>query len=760
MGIMASTVPTQGRRRRRKTNRTRKPTWRTIWHSLIITFLEYSAAEQTAFLARLRAEGREAHARKYERMAILVKARRWEPIHDIDFRDQKARKGDFFLRLSKGALAKLFGHEKDGDSDEEKDPLDALNFFLPSGRRGGQFLRDEKTGQWVEADALFVADFLFRLKQERWGFFYDERQKNGKICTKWKKLQVSKEAQADAARLGIEVERTPLQTLEVQSSPIVVLMLKYRFEALLAAGVPEREAEDEMIALFLESRPRLVTYMETRTGQKVVVPFFHVDSGKFHHGFYMTRVDENFRQIGVPQLGTTGAENVGLNSQLWAGYQMPMELFNKFRRRMLLMEDRYARPDKVAAAAARGATFDGRATDLGLSEELMMFFYEKDQEMGWGYWDRACAEYREALEESAMKKAAERVLKKKLRDAAARVLLDAAERDEAVGEEREIRSLIPRVRSALEKGLAASGLAGFEHREAMRAVTATFSLRKIAEAKPDLIELWEAAKAGLAKLLEFLRNLFKVSVPEVTKPAFEVVEAEAPEASIVSDPIAKERAADAKELAWLEEIENVRSTYPQAPVGPELEVFIANVGKGVSRGHGLRKSQFEAGLAQVTALAQWVKVEKARLAALVPPATSAPTARQTQDREPEGPPSAAKAPDVPVFDPENPICRMWFGLASAVLEDRFSDPSLPTRPAWIVEVAQWVAAEAAAGRFGSPEPAQRKFAVTSTQSRVAAVLRGVAKLSFVKPALIHLDKYKSPEEAIELAERKDVPPPL
>jgi hypothetical protein len=691
--------PIAKRRRRRKTNRTRKPTWRTIWHSLILNFLELPEPEQAAFLARLEAEGRGAHARRYRRMGALVKAGRWEPIHDKDFKEQKARKGDTFLRVPKAAVDRLVGPEIGEDSGPEKDPLEVLNFFLPSGRRGGQFLKDKKTGNWVEADALLVADFLQELEQERCGFYYDEKLPNGRVSKKWKKLQVSKESLAWAIEHDEEIPTpTPLSTLEVQAPPMVVLMLKYFFADQVAAGVPVREAEDRTIALFRAARPALLEYFEWRTGQKVVVPFEHLDSGKFHFGFYSTRIelDEagDLRQIGLPQLGTGGAVDVGLNSQLWAGYQMPADLFATVRRRMLHMMDSQTKPSKVERAKARGATLDGRWTDIGLSEELMMFFFRKDAEMGWGYWDRACAEYRAALVVDEARKSSSRALKKELRDSAARMLLADAEKAKLAARDLRLEERIPEVREALEEGLAESGLTGVEHREAMRAVTAEFSLKRLAEATLSVLELARRARQGLEKLLEWLRDLFKVSAPEVVKPVLEVVEA----APAAENP---------------EPLRSWRKALADAgrEPGPEFAAVIANVEAGREWEDGLTGEMWIAAQTEMVSLGL---IEEDALA--VSRAVLTPAPAQTQDNALPAPPPAKSEPVVePEIEPvptlseedeagfEKPV---GGGLGMGIrrqnftrLARRWQDPTLPTRAQSVANRVEHALALVQSGRL-------------------------------------------------------------
>lgn len=757
--MRTSTKKIKRARRRRKTHRTRRPSRRTIWHSLIIDFLGMTPEEQAKFLADLEVQGRQDDAAEYRRMYAEFLAGIWQPIHDKDFAEQKARKGDSFYRLPGAALDRLAGADKEVEAE--------LDFVLPSGRRGGQFLREQETsGKWVKADALLVDRFLERIRLERLQFRYDElNRKTGRVYTKRKDIQVSKVAlERDPTLVP-----TPLTTLEVQAAPQVVHMLKLLFEDLRAKGVPDREAEDKVIEVFLGAMERLINYLERRTGQRVVEVFYHTDSGKFHFGFYLTRVDEKRRQIGVVQLGTCGQEDVSLNSQMWAGYAFPLDLFQVVRRRMYNLADRY-RPDgdQGVAALKRGAHYDGRATDMGLSEELMQYFLELDEENGWGYWDRGCAFYRAWLEKTEAARVAKRAIRKGLRDSAAKILLEGAERDAVVGEEHVLKDLVPRVRSALEKGLTVSGLEGLEFRQAIRRVTTEFSLKKIAAAKPDLIDLWEAAKAGMEALLEWLRNLFKAGVPEVTKPTFSVVEAEVPEAVEADAPepaavtekpapaapqlaVAKEAPATEQDIAWLDKWDRWLGWFNDpsaAPIGSDLEALFANVRRGVATGSGLTAEQVALGFEQEAELRAWVtaefKVQEAAAAAapVTPPAVSTPAVQQTQAG---GVSATPPLTPVPRYDPEDPTAKRWFGLASAILEARFGKGRQ-----FVLEEAQWVAAWAAAGRFGDAAPAARKYASTPTEVRVAEVLEGIRSLADLHPALVHLSR-QSPHKTAAAA---------
>jgi hypothetical protein len=537
-------------------------------------------------------------------------------------------------------------------------------------------------------------------------------------------------------------------------------------------GTPTVEAEKWLLAELFENRKKdrdwlikasegetLFAEIDEETGQPqkvkrvthAEIPFVvpHYDSGLLHETFSLYRVGADGWPWGRPQYGTAGREFVGWDSQVEAGVELDDWAKAKYEKDLERERDRHG---------------DRGWIDAGLSRRMRAFVKDLCAREGCAeLWDECCREYVDFVERRRELNASLIHARQALAADKKLGALSAKERDNAV----ELRARVVDLRRDLKATELPGG--GRISEEDFDKLVAEFPLEKIARKVIDGVTtvgqiVLRLANSGLKGLVEFLRELFKknnddlegagsfaVAVekvgPEKAVEAPEVrrATAEAPEAPEVAvDPIAKVRAADAAELAWLQRIKEVRLVYPQAPIGPELELFVANVERGVSRGSGAPKSRFEAGLAQITALGQWVEAEEARLAALVPPpVTSNPEKKKG-----------------PVFDPTNPLCRQWFGLASAVLEKRFSDASLPTRPAWIVEVAQWVAAEAVAGRFGSPEPARHKFAVTSTQLQVTTVLEGVKKLSSVEPALVKLSDGKSPDEAIDLAEQEDVPPLL
>jgi hypothetical protein len=270
--------------------------------------------------------------------------------HLQDFREQKARAGESSIRVSSAIARRL------------QDRFAELGLTMLSGLEGQNFLREkEGAGTWHEADDLDYKYHLDWVESSRLHFLYEELGADGRMRTKKKELQVSKESNG---------KRRPVPTMkiEVNCPPMVMQQIALKRAEMLAAGKKPDEAELFELALVQEALPVLVDYLEKRTGQKVCNAFTHYDSGFWHLGFYLTRVDQNLRQIGLPQVGVTGVVNVGWNSQLWAGYAMPAKELATSKKHMLLMRDRYAPgTPKAAAAFERGAIFDGRATDQSRS---------------------------------------------------------------------------------------------------------------------------------------------------------------------------------------------------------------------------------------------------------------------------------------------------------------------------------------------------------------------------------------------------------
>jgi hypothetical protein len=402
---------------------------------------------------------------------------------------------------------------------------------------------------------------------------------------------------------------------------MVMRQLAFLRADMLAAGKTEADFEKAALGLVEELLPILVDHMERRTGQRVVGAFGHFDSGFFHLGFWLTRVGENLRQIGVAQLGLTGRVNIGWHSQVTAGYKLPSGAAEKYARHMALMRDRYKPGSEQAKAAlGRGAKFDGMAVDLGLSDRLMKFFREEAAPVV-GYWARGCEVYRAYLEATEPQKEAKRGEKKMLREQVTRALLAEGEKVGLKARELALETQRRQVQVALEKGLAASGLADEPLRSGIREVTGEFALNRLVEAvisgQLDLIVLWEQAKAGVEALLEWLRNLFKVESPELSKPV-----EKAPEVPVVH----ADRLAEEWELSWLEELEG----YPTAPVGEELALVVANVKRGLWGGSGLSESQRNIVAVQMVELQLWIEAEAARR--LVPPTPPPPTpVEKTQD---------------------------------------------------------------------------------------------------------------------------------
>ena len=764
IATMKKIHPRRSRRQRgrKKTVRTRTPTTRTELHSLILEFLDMSDAKKNAYLAKLTAEEKHHIVTRYRRFWALQQAGRLD-IHATDFAEQKANAGTFSVRVT-SEIAKKLQHKV----------ADDLGFVFVSGRRGESFLRQkEGVGKWVKADALEWWDYLQKVKRTRRRYLYDQVCEDGKIRSKEKDLQVSKEEQKSEAPR----RPTPLTTLEVQFPPMVQRMIVFLREDMLAAGKTEAEFEEAALALVHELIAILVDYLEWRTGQLVTNVFTHYDSGLFHVGFYLTRVDENLRMIGVTQLGTSSPVNVGWNSELACGYTLVPELWAKYRQRMLLMGDRY-RPEgpQGMAALERGAHYDGRAVDIGLSEEVMAFFFKKDAEMGWGYWDRGCAVYRAWLEETEPDRVGKRSERRMLKKQVQRALLTKGQQVKLEAEEMRLATMKKQVQGALEKGLAASGLEGVEFREGMRKVTSEFSLERIAKAVIDpgipvwLIELWEAAKEGVLALLKFLRGLFR------TEDSLEAagslpVDAAVTEKRVVpavvapptpAPPIVRVLSITDDEVVSLREVKTAVATYSAAPIGPEFRLVIANWERGVWGGSGLSRDQLEAFAEQRDGLRTWVAAqEQLRLAAV--PKASVPTSTLAPPETPEAAgvevsrehePDEA-SPDV--AKPEDQREKAMYDQVRAWLGQRWDHPA-PSREQAIAERCWYVTRRWANGdlkqvRQEPASPGSKSLRSTATHTVTVSGEKNLRELMETAPFLesqLVLTRCHPDPEAVQL----------
>jgi hypothetical protein len=458
----------------------------------------------------------------------------------------------------------------------------------------------------------------------------------------------------------IKNERTPFDIIESGFPP-------YANEALRRLllrrgrrpdGTPTVAAEKWLLGELQENRKKLrewlikATEAETLFAEKdeagrpkkvkrvttAEIPFVvpHYDSGLLHETFSLYRVGTDLWPCGRPQYGTGGREFVGWDSQVEAGVEMDDWAKAKYEKDLERERDRHG---------------DRGWIDAGLSRRMRAFVKELCAREGCPeLWDQCCAEYVDFVERRRELKASLIHARQALAADKKLGALSAKDRDNAV----ELQTRVVDLRRDL-KGTELPG-GGRMSEEDYDKLVAEFPLERIAKKIADGVTtigqlVARLMNSGVKGLVEFLRKLFgteSVTIEaKVEQPAVEVSE-------VVSDPIAKGRAADAEELAWLEKIKEMRLTYPQAPIGRELEVFIANVGKGVSRGYGLRKSQYEAGLAQVTALGQWVSAEEAP--EKTPLATSTPAAQETQDAGFGLPPTVADDVfHVPHFDPANEL---------------------------------------------------------------------------------------------------------
>jgi hypothetical protein len=172
--------------------------------------------------------------------------------------------------------------------------------------------------------------------------------------------------------------------------------------------------------------------------------------------------------------------------------------------------------------------------------------------------------------------------------------------------------------------------------EEMRELVKVYPLKKIAALVVDKLvkikELAAWAAESLERLLRELARLFSGTNPvqiEAENPGFEVVEAEAPDAP---EP------ASAADQEWFYLIQDQLRRHPDAPIGPELALFMANVEQGFAKESGLSAAQVSAGIDQTVVFADFGEA-RAQLQVVAGPVTAPSTSEldKTQDNEPEAP---------------------------------------------------------------------------------------------------------------------------